>query len=198
MGCYRPPNGECMGRREEKKQRTRAAIAAAAAELFARQGFEATRTREIAEAAGIAEGTLFNYAPTKEAVVVLLWKSKVSELIEEGFARAGEADTPEAAIEALFAPLFAFYAADLDLARVFLEQVARANDADLRALDEVFVARLGLLLAPWAGLSSIAAAMNVFAAYLFAVMGLVGERLDPASAREVFRQMVALQRKGWG
>ena len=41
----------------------------AAINTFAEKGFEATRTREIAERAGIAEGTIFRYFKTKDAIL---------------------------------------------------------------------------------------------------------------------------------
>lgn len=41
----------------------------AAINAFADKGFEATRTREIAERAGIAEGTIFRYFPSKNAIL---------------------------------------------------------------------------------------------------------------------------------
>jgi AcrR family transcriptional regulator len=53
----------------ETKAATRQRILQAAARLFAEQGFEATTTRDIAAAAEIASGTLFNYFATKEAIV---------------------------------------------------------------------------------------------------------------------------------
>lgn len=54
------------------KQETDRAIRKAATKLFARQGFAATTTRQIAEAAGIAAGTLFNYYESKEALALEL------------------------------------------------------------------------------------------------------------------------------
>lgn len=53
----------------QTKAATRQEILQAAGRLFARQGFEATTTRDIAQSAGIASGTLFNYFPTKEAIL---------------------------------------------------------------------------------------------------------------------------------
>lgn len=44
----------------------------AARALFAEQGFEETTTRDLARAAGVATGTLFNYFPTKEALGLAL------------------------------------------------------------------------------------------------------------------------------
>jgi AcrR family transcriptional regulator len=47
-------------------------ILQSAAELFVRNGWEATTTRDIADRARIAIGTLFNYFPTKEGLAVAL------------------------------------------------------------------------------------------------------------------------------
>ena len=51
------------------KDATRKRILSVAQRQFAQRGFEATTTRDIARAANIAIGTLFNYFPTKESIV---------------------------------------------------------------------------------------------------------------------------------
>jgi AcrR family transcriptional regulator len=56
----------------EVKSQTRRRILKAARDRFAKVGFEAATTREIAAAAGIAVGTLFNYFPSKEAIVMAM------------------------------------------------------------------------------------------------------------------------------
>lgn len=56
----------------ETKQATRKAILEASQKLFAQQGFDGATTRDIARAAGIGVGTLFNYFPTKEAIALAL------------------------------------------------------------------------------------------------------------------------------
>lgn len=56
----------------EVKAATRDRILAVAAERFAQDSWETTTTRNIAAAAGIANGTLFNYFPTREAIVAAL------------------------------------------------------------------------------------------------------------------------------
>ncbi len=53
----------------ETREATRRKILECAQVQFRSVGFEATTTRDIAKAAGIATGTLFNYFPTKEAIV---------------------------------------------------------------------------------------------------------------------------------
>lgn len=61
---------------------TRQRILETAQELFASQGFDATTTRDIAKAAGIATGTMFNYFSSKEAVVVSLAAEALADLGE--------------------------------------------------------------------------------------------------------------------
>lgn len=57
---------------EQTKTATRLRILEVTLELLTSQGFEAATTRDIAREAGIAVGTLFNYFPTKEAIVLQL------------------------------------------------------------------------------------------------------------------------------
>ena len=56
----------------EAKTATRQRILLAATNLFKRDGWQNTTTRDIANASGIATGTLFNYFPTKEAIAAAL------------------------------------------------------------------------------------------------------------------------------
>ena len=56
----------------QAKAENRCRILEAAKDLFARNGYDRTTTRDVARAAGIATGTLFNYFPTKEQIVAAL------------------------------------------------------------------------------------------------------------------------------
>jgi len=58
-----------LGLRTRKKQQTRAAIAKAATELFAAQGFDAVTVDQIARTAGVARQTVFNHFATKEEML---------------------------------------------------------------------------------------------------------------------------------
>ena len=59
-------------------QERQASIIAAAAALFAANGFKGTTTKEIAKAVGISEALLFKHFPTKRALYAAILKEKVS------------------------------------------------------------------------------------------------------------------------
>lgn len=68
---------------------TRNRIFDVAMQLFNEKGFEGTQVSEIAEKAGIAKGTFFNYFPTKESLFGYIGKMNVDALsgaIERGTA----------------------------------------------------------------------------------------------------------------
>jgi AcrR family transcriptional regulator len=77
----------------ETKNATRKRILEVAQKQFAQRGFEATTTRDIARAADIAVGTLFNYFPTKEAIVEYLVGDACARAME-AFAAAAERASP--------------------------------------------------------------------------------------------------------
>jgi len=65
------------GRRAVKKEATKARIVAAALALFQVKGFDATTTKAIARRARVAEGTVFNYFPTKEDIALYFFEREV-------------------------------------------------------------------------------------------------------------------------
>jgi AcrR family transcriptional regulator len=90
----------------ETKAETRRRILEAAEHLFAAGGYEASTTRDIADAAGIANGTLFNYFPNKEAILAALVAGAAAEIHADYENRSPEEGSFEEA-------LFAFVAAGL-------------------------------------------------------------------------------------
>lgn len=90
----------------ETKAETRARILNVSQGLFATNGFEATTTRDIASGAGIAVGTLFNYFPTKEAILASLAAEALAGAHQELARQDFEAGSLEEA-------LFGFIAAGL-------------------------------------------------------------------------------------
>jgi AcrR family transcriptional regulator len=59
-----------QSRRERKKAAVREQIVASSIELFSRQGLAEVTVDQIAEAADIGKGTIYNYFETKEDIVV--------------------------------------------------------------------------------------------------------------------------------
>ena len=85
---------------EERKRETRRLILDGARNLFNGKGFGQTTTRDIAGAAGVASGTVFNYFPSKEALAMTL----LVEALEEGSTgRSGSLEECGVLEEALFA-----------------------------------------------------------------------------------------------
>lgn len=66
---------------------TRTRILEAAQKLFASQGFDGTTTRDLAQAAGVAEGTLFRHFPNKKSILVEVatsgWVDILTDLLTE-------------------------------------------------------------------------------------------------------------------
>lgn len=73
---------EKRGKRVENKEKTKQAILQAALELFAEKGFYQTTTKAISRKAGIAEGTLFNYFPTKEDLALYFFEQELDAVFE--------------------------------------------------------------------------------------------------------------------
>src|ERR1051326_2432590 len=69
------------GTRARQKADVRRRIVDAALALFRSRGVEATTTKAIARKAGIAEGTVFNYFPTKEDIALYFFEREVDNAI---------------------------------------------------------------------------------------------------------------------
>lgn len=104
------------------RQQTRKTLLRAAKQLFLDRGFEQTTTRDIATAAGIAAGTLFNYFPSKEALAFALLIESLNDLFDDFEARRLGHESLEEELFLLvavalrrLAPYRAFFAAVLEL-----------------------------------------------------------------------------------
>ncbi len=89
---------------EDAKQATRQRILECARQLFARKGFDGASTRDIARAAQIATGTLFNYFATKEAIAMTLVAGALAEGQQEYRKKAREGISLEEDLFAFIAP----------------------------------------------------------------------------------------------
>ena len=111
----------------QTKAATRERILQTARELFVARGFDATTTRDIALAADIAAGTLFNYFETKDAIVASLAAEAMADGRDE-FERAPlHAESFEEA-------LFAFVAAGLRKLKPLRKQLPALIETTLSPL----------------------------------------------------------------
>ncbi len=91
---------------EAIREVSRAKIVETALELFAQHGYEATSVRMIAQAAGIAQGLLYNYFASKEALLATVVQQSMAD-VRESFVRAEDATDPLRQIERLIRAAFA-------------------------------------------------------------------------------------------
>jgi AcrR family transcriptional regulator len=84
-----------VARRERKKSALREHIISAAIDLFARQGSDATTIEQIAAAADIGKGTVYNYFQSKEEIIVAFLagiERQVQEKLSQFDAFEGDVD----------------------------------------------------------------------------------------------------------
>jgi AcrR family transcriptional regulator len=81
-------------------ERTEAAIREAAVDLFARRGYEAVTTRQIAAAVGVQSAALYRYFPTKEDLLFDLMRRHMEALIASWDAVRPTAADPVARLSA--------------------------------------------------------------------------------------------------
>ena len=117
------PEKPRLNRRERSKLDKLERIRKAAAALFKKNGFEATTTQAVADAADIGSGTLFFYAKTKEDLLGIVMASDLLEIVNEvGNKPSNEAGLAEQVMH-LFAPLLKYHARDKDLSRLYVREV---------------------------------------------------------------------------
>lgn len=83
-------------------------IIAAALELFATKGYEATSTAELARAAGVSEGTIFHHFKTKDGVLVHILTNLMDRYVEAMDRDLSHAENGLGAIEGLIRFHFTF------------------------------------------------------------------------------------------
>ncbi|WP_304821106.1 TetR/AcrR family transcriptional regulator [Candidatus Binatus sp.] len=196
----------CTPSRSERSKRDKLArIKRAARKLFARRGFVATTTREIAEAADIGAGTLFLYVGSKQDLLVLIFREDMERVVREAFATMPKRALRDQILH-VFDAMIAYHELDLGLARVFVKELPFVEDrrhgvaefmsmlfAGLADLIEQAKSRRELKIeVPARGL-----ARNLFALYFAELQRWLGSGpVSPARRDESIRAAVELQLSG--
>jgi AcrR family transcriptional regulator len=114
-----------------RKQR----ILAAAADLFARNGFHSVSMEDIGEAVGITASAIYRHYDSKTAVLVAMFDRVIDQLLSEGqqLATDRQAD-PLDALTQLIDGQIGFVVDDRDVAQVYFREIANLPEADRRSL----------------------------------------------------------------
>ena len=142
----RPGSAEGVRARQKRDKLER--LRAAAWELFTTKGFDETTTREIAERAGVATGTLFLYAKDKPDLLFLVFEHRLGETVDDAFRSLPDTSLKGQLIHVL-GRLFTMYEKSPALARRFVKELPGAdgpNAQRVNGLTFVFLQRLGGLV----------------------------------------------------
>lgn len=120
-----PVNDEAprLGLRERNKLDKLARIRRAALELFEERGFDTTTTREIAERADVAIGTVFMYADDKRDLLFLIFNDVLDAMVEEAFARVDGRKSLSTQATDVFGHFYRVFHPRATLARVLLREL---------------------------------------------------------------------------
>jgi AcrR family transcriptional regulator len=126
---------ETRPRKRAKQDRSRGtveAILAAAARVLVDVGYDRASTKRIAAEAALSIGSLYQYFPTKEAVVAELMDRHITTVwraLQAEIARYVAADL-DTAVRGIVRAFFHAQSVDIRLRRVFIEQVPRVGRLD--------------------------------------------------------------------
>jgi AcrR family transcriptional regulator len=124
------PRSRATARKTPNQDRAKAtveAILTATARVLVKDGYDGASTNRIAAAAGVSIGSLYQYFPSKEALVGTLLDRHLAEMVsvfEETVQRVGDAPLEVATCELVKAMIHA-HAIDPKLHKIFAEQLPR-------------------------------------------------------------------------
>ena len=123
---------------QQRSQLTVAALLKATAHILVKEGYESASTNRIAEAAGVSIGSLYQYFPSKEALVAAVVDRHMQEmmqLLRAAVDRVREQPV-EVATRELVRVMIDAHRVDPRLHRVLVEQVPRVGRLEnIRAID---------------------------------------------------------------
>ena len=105
-----------------KKLQTRTRICQTAWELFIAKGFESTSTRDIAKAAGIANGTLFSHFANKDELLKVLMIAQIDNVIADA-QRSDNHQQPKLKMRHYATHLYAFYLQHVEFSKTLLQSL---------------------------------------------------------------------------
>jgi AcrR family transcriptional regulator len=191
---------------EQKKEDKRLRLRDAAWELFRDQGFSSTTTKQIAERAGIASGTLFLYARDKGDLLFLVLHERLSAAVDEGMRTLPTDASLLDQLVHLFGRFFGVYQEAPEVARAFVKELPGADGPNAQKVNQLTMALFhhiaGLVqraqahgrLDPEA--PPLLLAQNTFALYFMALLSWLSGFTTLEGALPMLRASLELQLKG--
>ena len=139
---------------QARAQETVEAILAATKKVLVKDGYEAASTNRVAEMAGVSIGSLYQYFPSKAALVSELIERHLTRMFEvlSATAQGGGTASIEEAARTVIRAVFAAHRVNPRLHRVLLEQMPRlGKGADVDAFEHRTQAIIEAFLTAHAG-----------------------------------------------
>ncbi|UWU65915.1 TetR/AcrR family transcriptional regulator [Bradyrhizobium sp. NC92] len=145
----KPPTKPRKNASQERSRATVDALVEATARILVKEGFEKASTNRIAEIAGVSVGSLYQYFPSKEALVAAVidrHNDAIMTVVRAAFAEV--ADLPiEKAVRRLVTVAIEAHHIDPNLHRVLAEQIPRSGHlAEVEAYSHEIHALVGTYL----------------------------------------------------
>ena len=128
----RPPTKPRKTASQERSRATVDALVEATAHILVKEGFDKASTNRIAEVAGVSVGSLYQYFPSKEALVAAVIERHQQEITQTVRGELADvlAQPVEQAIRKLVAAAVKAHRVDPKLHRVLAEQIPRVGELE--------------------------------------------------------------------
>lgn len=100
-------------------QQKKSAIIAAAVQVFARKGFYNAKVSDVADAAGVAAGTIYLYFKNKDDLLISLFEEKMEAILQRFRTHLQDIDDPVEKLHTMVDVYFDLIEEDKQLAAVF-------------------------------------------------------------------------------
>jgi AcrR family transcriptional regulator len=137
------PRAKQPGQRARQKEQKRRRLRDAAWALFRTQGYEATTTKQIAERAGVASGTLFLYARDKPDLLFLVLHERLSRAVEDGLETLPREASLIDQLVHLFSGFFRVYEDMPEIGRRFIKEMPGADGPNAQRVNALTLGLLG-------------------------------------------------------
>jgi len=133
------PAGQRARQKEQKRRRLRDAAWA----LFRAQRYDRTTTKQIAERAGMATGTLFLYARDKPDLLFLVLHERLSSAVEEGLETLPRDASLIDQLLHLFSGFFRAYEEAPEIGRRFIKEMPGADGPNAQRVNALTLGLAG-------------------------------------------------------